>query len=167
MFKTLGHIGKPGMAFFVYLYEMKTNTTALLDKARIFQLEIELCDKRITYLTSIAKVLINDDFDYVDMILVTRPKSGARPITMPLYPVASRTEMLEYYANDSPIPPVEKQIGFQRFFNPNELGNDSMMTVEIPLETKLAAAIIDQTLARLKQRKRQLLLDVNKIFRAQ
>jgi hypothetical protein len=142
-----------------------SKTQELLAKAQTCQLEIDLCDKRIAFLTTMAHVLMNDEgFQYVDMILVTRPKNGARPITMPLFPIATREEMVEFYAHETPPITNTKQIGFQRFFNPTELKNDEMLTVEIPLEISLAQSLITSAISKLNNRKDILLVDIEDIF---
>lgn len=145
---------------------MDSKTQELLARAKTCELELELCQKRIDFLSTMAHVLLNDgDIKYVDMILVTRPKGGARPITVPLYPVASPETMIQYYADDTPIPEATQQIGFQRFFDPNELKDDSMLTVEVPLESNLTMALVDIAIVRLKQRKQALLIDIDQLFK--
>lgn len=138
----------------------------LLARARACELELELCQKRIDFLSTMAYTLLNDgDIQYVDMILITRPKNGARPVTVPLFPIASSEHMLEYLANDTPIPASTKQIGFQRFFDPVELQDEAVLNLEIPLEAPLTMALVDVALVRLKQRKQALLLDIDEIFK--
>jgi hypothetical protein len=144
-----------------------SKTQELLAKANLCQMEIDLCDRRIEYLTTVVTVLLNDPtIPFVDMILCTRPRSGARPIVVPLYPIANSQQMMEYFANDTPIPPNSKQIGFQRLFQPDELKDtDNLLTVEVSLEPKLCIAVIEQTMVRLKQRRQTLLIDIEEIFK--
>ena len=134
----------------------------LLSQATKYNLQIELIDKRITHLTTMANTIVDNDFEYVELIMETYPKNGAQPIVVPLY---AQADVIPYLANDAPIkaPP---QIGFQRYYPASELKDAQMLTISFPLEANITLAAIDRILARLRQQKTQLLKDSAKIMKA-
>jgi hypothetical protein len=139
----------------------------LVAQAAECQAEIDLCDKRIDFLTVLANVLLKEpEIKYIDLIAVTRPINGARPITFPLVPQrASSGQMFSFLNFDQPLPNPDRKIGFQHFYDPVELGNEEIFDMGMTLESSMAIAMAQFLITRLKQRKQKLLADIDEIFR--
>lgn len=116
----------------------------LLNRASDYQMELDLIAQRIELLAGMANAILEKGTNSIELILETHPRNGAMPVIVPIF--APPEISLE-----GPSEPL--QIGFQRFYQLRDLGDERLLTVAVPLETPLAMAVIDRCINRLKHRR--------------
>jgi len=129
-----------------------------LTKAENLSEELRFIDYRITKLELLGETMINCDFTGADVIMETLPKNGAKAIITPIYPVGFSRRSLEN------IPPDEdtlttsdpQPVGFQRVYVPSELQDSGLLTIFFEVNRSTLLAMIDTTITKLKERKRQI-----------
>ncbi len=129
----------------------------LLDKAGDLSEELKYIDYKIVKLQLLGTTMIDCDFKKGDIILETLPNNGARPIITPLYPMTYPPKPLEMVIDDNTASAETPQpIGFQRVYVPSELKETGLLTVFMEVDRITLLAMIDTTIAKLKERKKQI-----------
>jgi hypothetical protein len=135
----------------------------LLSRASGYQSELDEIQMNLEVLSKIAQAILTDGFTEVEMILETHPKNGAPAHVVPLF--AAGTFPIGGMINTTDPIPNPPQIGFQRFYLPDE-HEDNLMTASISLEANIALSIIDRAIQRLKARRFIILKNSKKILKA-
>jgi hypothetical protein len=115
-----------------------------LNKASDMACELDLITQRIDILSDMANAILEKGTNSVEVIIETHPTNGAIPFVRPIFEAHEMTL-------ESPQEP--EQVGFSRYYQLKDLGNERLLTVAVPLETPIAMALIDRTINRLKHRR--------------
>jgi hypothetical protein len=134
----------------------------LLNRVSGYQFELDTIQERLEILSEMASELVNNDYTEVEMILQTHPTNGSKAIVVPLF---AKPDMMNYLATDEPVR-EPYQVGFQRFYPANEVMGTNMFTISIPIETRIALAVIDKAIQRLKARRTVILKRSRLILKA-
>jgi hypothetical protein len=132
-----------------------------LNKAGNLDEELKFIDYRIAKLGLFGKTMINCDIVNGDIIMETLPNNGARPIISPIYPANNCGQPLEmvHTGDNTSEAEVTQPVGFQRVYIPNELQNTGLLTIFFELDRNTLLAMIDTTIIKLKNRRKQILTE--------
>ncbi len=143
----------------LYIYFMDIRKT--LEHTANFNSELEMIEYNLVVLSIMARTIIEQDTDNIDMILETLPNNNIRPITQPLFSMPRhRPTFFSDEPEENPSP-----LGFQRFYTPEDaksVGGTLNIVVEIPRH--VALAVIDTAMNRLVKRKNRIISDSKRIF---
>lgn len=131
----------------------------VLSKVSTLNDELNYIDYRIVQLELLGKAVIDNNIKAGDLIMETLPNNGARPIINPIYP-PPQSNPLETIGEE-PINPI----GFQRMYVPTELKNSPMLTVFMEVDRTILLALVDTSITRLKQRKKQIFSQSREILK--
>jgi hypothetical protein len=124
-------------------------------KVASFASELERIDYNITMLKTMANAILEIGVEDLDVFIDTLPNSGARPTVQPLYPAKPRITFPEFLEEDEKPP---EPIGFQRFYNPNDLAEGGLL-ISMEMDKTTVLAIIDTAINRLNKKKTQIFKD--------
>lgn len=127
----------------------------ILSKVGTYYDELRFIDYRIKQLTCMGEAMLNNNFKAGEIIIETLPNNGARPILTPIYPAPAPLEMIPV-DDEISVATTPQPLGFQRMYVPRELKNSPLLTVFMELDRNVILAIVDTTLTKLKERKKQI-----------
>lgn len=137
-----------------------------LNKVTELNQELTLIKNKIEYLSGLANKLMNNEFTQVEMIIETMPKNGAMPYIVPLYD-KNEAGMFDYLSQGIPMhTPHGRQVGYQRYYKPNELVNEDILSISVMLDIPITLAVIDKVIIRLKQKREVILRETKQILKA-
>ena len=133
----------------------------ILTRASELDDEIYKIEYNINLIEVMAKTLIENDFEEVQLIMENLPKNGARPYIQPLFPPKHAHPS---FLTDSIIQNEPDPVGYARWYAVEELERNPLIMIQIDLDAKTTLALLDKALIRLKQKKSDLLAQSKEMF---
>lgn len=128
-----------------------------LSKAQQYHNQVELIDEQIDNLSMLASKVIEIGVDRMEMIIETTPLNGAQAHVIPVIDNAKPAVFGEA--------PRFEPIGYQRFYLPEERGDEDIIAVTTSLPSNIALAVIDTMLCKLKMQRSKILSESKSILK--